>query len=80
MGGVWERVIISVRKILRELLGEQIVSDEFLRTLMTEVQGIFNSRPLTQASSDLRDLEPITPNHLLLLRCNPNLPPGVSDG
>ena len=77
MGGVWERVIRSVHKILRALLGEQIVSDESLRTLMTEVQGILNSRPLTPVSSDPRDLEPITPNHLLLLRSNPNLPPGV---
>ena len=77
MGGIWERVIRSVRKILRALLGEQIVSDESLRTLMTEVQGILNSRPLTPASSDPRDLEPITPNHLLLLRSNLNLPPGV---
>ena len=77
MGGVWERVIRSVRKILRALLGEQIVSDESLRTLMTEVQGILNSRALTPVSSDPRDLEPITPNHLLLLRSNPNLLPGV---
>ena len=46
MGGVWERVIRSVRKILRALLGEQIVYDESLRTLTTEVQGILNSRPL----------------------------------
>lgn len=77
MGGIWERVIRSVRKILRALLGEQIVSDESLRTLTTEVQGILNSRPMTPVSSDPRDLEPITPNHLLLLRSNLNLPPGV---
>ncbi|XP_078372656.1 uncharacterized protein LOC144656297 [Oculina patagonica] len=77
MGGAWERTIRSVRKILRALLGQQLVSDEILRTLMSEVQGILNSRPLTPVSSDPKDLEPITPNHLLLLRANPNWPPGV---
>ena len=77
MGGAWERTIRSVRKILRALLGQQLVSDEILRTLMSEVEGILNSRPLTPVSSDPKDLEPITPNHLLLLRANPNLPPGV---
>ena len=68
MGGVWERVIRSA------LLGEQIVSDESLRTLMTEVEGILNSRPLTAVSSHPRDLEPNTQNRLPLLRPNPNLP------
>jgi len=63
-GGVWERVIRSVHKILRALLGEQLVSDEMFCTLMTEVQGILNSRPLTPVTSDLKDIEPLTPNHL----------------
>ena len=77
MGGAWERTIGSVRKILRALRGQQLVSDEILRTLIGKVEGILNSRPLTPVSSDPKDLEPITPNHLLLLRANPNLPPGV---
>ena len=77
MGGVWERVIRSIRKILTALLGQQLVNEEMLRTLMAEVQGILNSRPLTPVSNDLKDLEPLTPNHLLLLRENPNLPPGA---
>ena len=77
MGGVWERVIRSIRKILTVLLGQQLVNEEMLRTLMAEVQGILNSRPLTPVSNNPKDLEPLTPNHLLLLRANPNLPPGV---
>ena len=77
MGGAWERTIRSVRKIRRALLGQQLVSDEILRTLMSEVEGILNSRPLTPVSSDPKDLDPLTPNDLLLLRANPNLPPGV---
>ena len=77
MGGVWERVIRSIHKILTVLLGQQLVNEEMLCTLMVEVQGILNSRPLMPVSNDPKDLELLMPNHLLLLRANPNLPPGV---
>ena len=76
MGGAWERTIRAIRETLRALPGEQLVSDEMLRTLMSEVEGILNGRPLTPISSYPKDLDPLTPNHLLLLRANPNLPPG----
>ena len=52
MGGVWERIIRSVRKVLRVLLREQLFSGEALRTLMAEVESILNGRPLTQNSDD----------------------------
>ena len=45
-GGVWERMSHSIRKILRSLLGTQIVNDETLLTLMAEVEKILNDRPL----------------------------------
>ena len=77
MGGVWERIIRSVRKIFRVVLREQLVSGEALRTLLVEVEGILNSRPLTPVSDSPYDLEPLTPNHLLLLRSNMNVSPGV---
>ena len=66
-GGVWERVIRSIRKIFRSLLGVQVVDDETLLTFMAEVEKIFNDRPLTPPSSDPQDLEPLTPSKLLLL-------------
>ena len=34
-------------------------------------------RPLTKVSDDPNDLEPLTPNHLLLVRRNESLPPGL---
>ena len=36
-----------------------------------------NSQPLTRSSSDPADLTCLSPNHLLLLRECPSLPPGV---
>ncbi|PIK33170.1 hypothetical protein BSL78_30017 [Apostichopus japonicus] len=77
MGGIWERMIRSVRRILVNLLSQQTVTDEALLTLMTEVEAILNGRPLTPLSMDPKDEEPLTPNHLLLLRSNPNTSPGL---
>lgn len=38
---------------------------------------IINGRPITKVSSDPKDLEALTPNHLLLLKTNTTLPPGL---
>ena len=76
-GGIWERCIRTIRKILRSLLREQITDDESLLTLMCEVESILNSRPISTVSSDPYDLEPLTPNHLLLLKSEVPLPPGL---
>ena len=76
-GGIWERCIRSLRKILRALLQEQTTDDEGLATLMCEVESILNNRPLTVVSNDSRDLEPLTPNHLLLLKTDAPMPPGT---
>ena len=68
-----------VRKILKAILKEQLVSDEVLSTVMAEAVNILNSRPLTQNSKSSLDEQPLTPNHLLHLRPCPGLPPGIFD-
>ena len=77
MGGVWACIIRSVRKVLRVLLREQLVFGEMLRTLMAEVESVLNERPFTHNSGDPVDMEPLTPNHLLLMQSNLNVPSGV---
>ncbi len=77
MGGAWERSIRTVRKVLSGLLKEQVLDDEGLRTLLCEVESIINGRPLTKVSDDPRDVAAITPNHLLLLKSNHCMPPGI---
>ena len=67
-GGLWEHCIHSTRKILHALLQTHSTDDEGLITLMCEVESIMNGRPITTVSSDSKDPEPLTPNHLLLLR------------
>jgi len=76
-GGVWERCIRTVRKVMKALLNEQTLDDEGLNTLMCEVESIVNGRPITKVSDDPKDLNALTPNHLLLLRTGTTMPPGV---
>ena len=63
MGEVWERQIHSARNILNSLLrthGESL-HDRSLRTLLFEVEGIFNSRPITcKCIGDVNSYLPLT--------------------
>lgn len=68
MGGVWERQIRTVRKIINSVAKQQTLNDEALHTLMCLAEYTVNSRPITYISNDCHDLEALTPNHLLLLR------------
>ncbi len=76
-GGVWERLIRSARQVLNSILYQQSVDEEGLQTIFCEVEAILNNRPLCTVSSDPHDIEPLTPNHILLLKLQPILPPGV---
>ena len=76
-GGVWERMIKSIRNVFDSLLKDHPgrLNDESFRTLMTEAESIVNSRPLT--TENLQDPEslPITPNQLLTMKTKVTLPP-----
>ena len=69
-GGVWERMVRSVKKVLNVLSNKQTMSDECLLTFMIEAERIVNNRPLTPLNTDTDDLEALTPAKLLLLRDN----------
>ena len=68
MEGVWERLVRSVKEVMFGILQNQTLTDPQLQTVLTEVENIINSRPLTHISDDVNDLEPLTPNHILLGR------------
>eukprot|EP00112_Aurelia_sp_Birch-Aquarium-sp1_P018471 Seg441.3 transcript_id=Seg441.3/GoldUCD/mRNA.D3Y31 product="hypothetical protein" protein_id=Seg441.3/GoldUCD/D3Y31 len=77
MGSAWERLVRSAKTALKAILKGRLVDDFSLATIFTEAEGIMNSRPLTATSDDINDLEALTPNHFLLGRASPNLPPGI---
>ena len=63
----------SYKKALNVVLQNQVLTDEVLLTAITEVESLINSRPLTEVSSDVDDLEALTPNHFLIGRATPQL-------
>ena len=49
-GGVWERMLRSVRKVLNVLQPKSIYSEDVLVTVLTEFEAVINSRLLTPVS------------------------------
>ena len=78
-GGTWERIIRLIRKVLYSIVKQQTMDDESFCTILCEIEAILNSRPITKLSDDPNDLETLTPNHILLLKAKPLLPPGLFD-
>lgn len=64
-GGLWESGVKSVKTHLRRTIGDSLLTYEELNTLLVQVEGILNSRPLSAMSDDANDLAPITPAHFL---------------
>ena len=73
-GGAQESLVKSTklahyRALELERKGLRLPDEDMLRTVLFEVAGLLNSRPLTYVSSDPQNLRPLTPNDLL------NIPP-----
>lgn len=56
----------------------ETVTEGVLNTVLTEIEGTLNSKPLGCVSSDLADPDPVTPNSLLMERWNASLPLAVN--
>ena len=65
-GGAWERLVQSSKRLFYKILGNRRLTDEVLSTVFCLVEQFLNARPLVPASSDVTDLEALTPNHFLL--------------
>ena len=61
-GGIFERLVKSTKRCLRKVIGTARLSYDELLTVVTEVEGVLNSRPLTYVSSEDVE-EPLTPSH-----------------
>ncbi|TNN15961.1 Pol polyprotein [Schistosoma japonicum] len=69
-GGLWERLIGIIKRVLSAMIKGQSLTDETLETFLSEAERIVNNRPLQPVTDDVRDFDVLTPNKLLLLRCN----------
>ena len=63
-GGFFERLIKSVKRCLKKVLGNSRLIREELYTVLLEIEATLNSRPLTYVSTEDME-EPLTPAHLM---------------
>ncbi|XP_049308667.1 uncharacterized protein LOC125777625 [Bactrocera dorsalis] len=66
MGGVWERMVRSIKSVLMDILPKEGLREEVLRATLADVENIINMRPLTYVPLESYDSEALTPNHFLL--------------
>ncbi|XP_058449373.1 uncharacterized protein LOC131429324 [Malaya genurostris] len=64
MGGVWERMVRSVKSVMSVLDDGRRLTDEILSTTLAEAEDMINSRPLTYSYRD-SPVESLTPNHFI---------------
>jgi hypothetical protein len=64
-GGWWERMIQTVKRSLRKVVGRTSLTSAELFTVLVEVEGAINERPLTYVSDEVNSVSPLTPAHFL---------------
>jgi hypothetical protein len=61
-GGWWERMVGTVKRCLRKVLGQSRLTEEHLNTTLISIEAAVNSRPITQGE----DSATLTPAHFLI--------------
>ncbi|UYV60209.1 hypothetical protein LAZ67_1000406 [Cordylochernes scorpioides] len=64
-GGWWERLIRSLKDILKRMLGTSTLTYQQLMTLLCHAEAVMNGRPMTYVSDDPNDLVTISPSMFL---------------
>ncbi|XP_046854266.1 uncharacterized protein LOC124447403 [Xenia sp. Carnegie-2017] len=76
-GGFFERMVRSVKRCLKKVLGNARLTFDELLTILVEVEATLNSRPLTYTYDEVGS-EPLTPSHLVTGRRLLSMPDEVS--
>lgn len=67
-GGLWEAGVKSMKTHLKRVVKGTPLTFEHLYTLLTKIEAILNSRPLSPLSDSPDDFTPLTPSHFLIGR------------
>ncbi|XP_065079713.1 uncharacterized protein LOC135702590 [Ochlerotatus camptorhynchus] len=78
MGGIWERLVRSVKAGLAAMEMPRNPDEETFITALAEAESMVNTRPLTYLPLDSKESEALTPNHFLLLSSNGVCQPTVA--
>lgn len=65
-GELWEAFVKQFKHHFKRVAYDKRFTFVEFYTFTSEVEAILNSRPLTQLSTDVNDLTPLTPGHFLI--------------
>lgn len=65
-GGLWESTVKAVKHHLKRLAGKHAYTARQLYTILTQIEGCPNSRPISAIRDDAGDLSPLTPGHFII--------------
>ncbi|GFV47578.1 integrase catalytic domain-containing protein [Trichonephila clavipes] len=72
-GGWWERLVRTVKELLKRTLGRSVLKYDELYTVLCDCESIINCRPLTYVSENPEELIPLTPSMFLISNKNSNI-------
>ena len=65
-GGFWERLIRLTKDCLKRSIGKALLTFDEMHTLLVEIEGVLNARPLTYIYDDIEGIfYPLSPSHLI---------------
>ena len=76
-GGFWERLVKSIKRPLKKVIGRTSLTYDQIQSLIVEIEGLLNARPLTYIYDDSESISStLSPSHLIYGRCIVNSPNG----
>ncbi len=76
-GGLWEAGVKAMKRLLYKHTDGLTYTFEEMSTILVQIKGILNSRPLTPTTPEAEDLY-LTPGHFLTGRCLHTVPDGLN--
>jgi hypothetical protein len=64
-GGLWESGVKSTKHHLKRVVGKALLTYEQLNSVLIEIEGVLNSRPLTAITNDPNDFSYLSAGHFL---------------
>lgn len=66
MGGLWEAAVKTIKSHLNKVVLDKLFTYGEFYTVLTQIEAVLNSRPISALSDDPSDLEFLTPGHFLI--------------